>query len=194
MKRIIVLALATPLFLGLYSCEKDNFDTTEEIENPRETVVVDEIPGSFLKFVSPQNVVVQTSAQAAVGPDGMLSLTTATDATIECDPGGGVNTFVAGEGFTLLIGNVFTDPIFALAVSSAPLDESNWGLLQSSFQCSSFEPQLTITALDQTIVKGTLKVELFDFNFSNPDMSNCANYISKGIFNLSFAAPLLYCE
>jgi len=184
--------LLSALFI-FASCEKDNFDVLEEIEDPTTPVIIEEEEEpTFLKYLLPNGESVTTPGRAVLADDGFIALSTAEEGSIECTDG---VISIANESTGLVIilstRSSIDSLVFALGTSVDGLAEQ---FVQSSPDCETTSSTVDITSLTDENVAGTVMAEFFAPDLSNPTATDCDLLVSTGVFEISFNLPLTVCD
>ena len=192
MARFNQFLLLAALLLLSWSCEKDNFDTTEEIAEEITPEVVEFEEEYFISYKMPSGAKVTQSGVGLLNKDqGFVGLATSETATAECLEGGVISLSTDGSGLILAF---TTDPLALFIVGAFDVEGAPEANAFQNPACASVSPVLELTTLTDEQAAGTLSVELFTLNHDSPNPSTCDGVISLGVFDIEFNVALDICN
>lgn len=186
-----------PLLLLLFaSCASDdNYDLTQEIEGPREPVIVDD-DRPYAIFTTGDSTEIEYGGYALTNSSGFTMLTTTAAVTSSCDATSIGYSFRGRGAPTAMFFTINPDgSVRDLHVQISRFHDGGTftGAGESSPPCESVPTVFEITSLTDTFIAGRITAEFFGVDSRLPAQSDCSRFISYGIRTIEFAVPLRKC-
>lgn len=180
------------LVILMVSCEKENFDITEEIPEETNPVIVETEEEDVFFLKMPNGETVDLEGQGVID-ENVVGLVTSSSSAISCEDG------IISIAFDPTTPGFFT--VFTLSPDADPFVLIGGGAMIEGFtddfalidgRCESMPSSLEVITLTEDRFEGIFTAEFFTSNGTSS--GDCEDLISLGLIEVVFNVALVTCE